>query len=1295
MSFSASLPLNAKYKSITFFDGSMITSGRRSDSSYLVSNQFEVRETSTFQGLASFLGGIYVEGDITVTGPIPYVDNQTGWGLPEWTFAGAQYNKETDSLVVKIYRIEELLETTYVTQSELQSATSLNQGLIHCDPGTYPLYNTSGYYNKVVTHLASDSYFIIRDDINFSQIFQFQRGDVQIGKYLRCADDAGTVEWAEITTTIPTISGVTTTNGQTSQNSFYIVDSGENGNGVNRGFYFIPNYALNAQYNDAAQAGDILMLAGLGGTENGSTQFNSLIGVYNGKQALRFQSDYTISGANILGATSLYGAGHRLQLDSTGVTVGETTTDTLFNIIGRFKFTSSISTLNKVLSSVVADGTITWNSIDDIFPSTITKAVTFSNDVTFSDDLSFTKNLPQMTTSKTYILANDGLTGKVRWITNLTTPDGNIENPVNMFQDLTLYNQMIFVDVDFGLLTAAAVGGIAYAIGQGQYAGQTKFSQYWSSNNANLDFIWRYDEPQNTPQYVYPFRIQKRGIITPDLRVAKAYPPSSDYGTYQDVAFELSNTVLTDNYTVTINGLSYMLYASPPAKLCLAGDFLYRQPDITGGYFIPTAGDVLVNWGGVTYSYSARETYGVAQWKKLSDILPRSIVYDQYFENDVLVGSEVNYSIIEYGITRNVQKNKSDLRIFGKFFYRIANLNTDVGSSPLGYILQCINASTGEVGWAPNSPSLPSNATFNSIAVTTLNATTTNTGVLNASGISTFTGAFSVQNSVVSFPLLNPGVNKILTCTNGTTGECQWQDASAIGYPQNPTFLKVTTNSLEIPLHSETLYPSSKQTYSYPENYEQIITVKYENTGQEFNSTNFFPQRTENLNNKQIYSYFTALRETYMFLHEANCSEAYQFYVPVSLYHNWKFRDNANGSGATQSEAFYYTVDYIEYKLKRAIDLAEVSGDTKGFRHEQSATYYRRDNGPYNNTADFSFEFFMGCIPLYISIPPGYRDITSNWTVYTSVHMKFYYRGEYIKSPVPMFGVRVMSPTPPTNFTWILIDNGVDITNNHTNDLYPMKWGAYPLNNFPYYEGTLNPPPYFSVSVPPLSLRHSKTGYQVDTNLTSTSVTNLHTNWLSVNYDIFTPNGTVTAMGFRCRPGVGSNTLNDQTNSRLGSSSGTRYFYHNSSTFNLDWPRVYPPDTNSLDFYIDTTLVHRLTPNFCDYRLKNEMEPLPNILEKVSSIEVFKYNRRGYGAMTASENHIGIIADSLQSVFPEYNNLVVGIKDGIDEENKPIYQTLTNEIQFLLLKSIQELKREVDLLKEEIIKLRLFNGSGG
>ena len=1289
MSASTPSSLNLKLRSITFFDGSVLTSAKTYNTDSAFRRRFTVDGVSTFNGPVVIRDSVTVSGNFEIDGNVPYVDDQTGWGLPEWTLSGATYDKNHDSLIVKIYQIQELLNTTYVTQSDLDAATPLNNGLIYSPPGTYPVYEGVGFYEIGVTHLASNTNFVIRDDILYPQTFQFQRGDVQIGKYLRCADGAGTVEWADVTSTGTTVTGINTQNGQSISNSFYIVDSGSDGNALTQGFYFYPNYLSTSEYNTSAQSGDMVLLGGIGNTQNGITPYSTFLGSFSGSQGIRFTSDTLVNLAVTKGKTEIFGGGQNITINQTGVQIGDGINNPLFHLIGQFKFASVSNTTSKVLSSLVSDGSVTWNSIDDIFPSTITKPVTFSN------DLSYTKNLPQMSNGKTYILANDGFSGKVRWITNLTTPDGNVEQPIKMFEDLTLYNQMIFVDVDFGLLTAAAVGGIAYAIGQGQYSGQTKFSQYWYSNNVNLDFIWKYDEPQNTPPYVYPFRIQKRGIITPDLRVAKAYPPSSDYSTYYDVTFELSNSVLTDNYTVTINGISYMLEPSPPAKLCLAGDFLYRQPNQTGTYFTPTAGDVLVNWGGVTYSYSAKETYGVAQWKKLSDILPRSIVYDQYFENDVLVGSEVNYNIIEYGITKNVQKNKSDLKIFGKFFYRIANLNTDIGSSPLGYILQCINASTGEVGWAPNSPSLPSNATFNSITVTTLNSTTTNTGVLNASGISTFTGAFSVQNSVVSFPLLNPGVNKILTCTNGITGECQWQDASAIGYPQNPTFLKVTTNSLEIPLHSETLYPSSKETFWYPENYEQIITVKYENTGQEFNSTNFFPQRTENLNNKQIYSYFTALRETYIFLHEADCFEGYQFYVPVSLYHNWSFRDNANGSGATQSEAFYYTVDYIEYKLKREIDLAEVSGDTKGFRHEQSATYYRRDNGPYNNTADFSFEFFMGCIPLYISIPPGYRDITSNWKVYTSVHMKFYYRGEYIYSPVPMFGVRVMSPTPPTSFTWILIDNGINVTNNHTNDLYPMKWGAYPLNNFPYYEGTLNPPPYFSVSVPPLSLRHSKTGYQVDTNLTSTSVTNLHTNWLSVNYDIFSPNGTVTAMGFRCRPGVGTNTLNDQTNSRLGSSSGTRYFYHNSSSFNLDWPRVFPPDTNSLDFYIDTTLVHRLTPNFCDYRLKNEMEPLPDILEKISSIEVFKYNRRGYGAMTASENHIGIIADSLQSVFPEYNNLVVGIKDGIDEENKPIYQTLTNEIQFLLLKSIQELKREVDLLKEEIIKLRLFNGSSG
>jgi hypothetical protein len=95
-----------------------------------------------------------------------------------------------------------------------------------------------------------------------------------------------------------------------------------------------------------------------------------------------------------------------------------------------------------------------------------------------------------------------------------------------------------------------------------------------------------------------------------------------------------------------------------------------------------------------------------------------------------------------------------------------------------------------------------------------------------------------------------------------------------------------------------------------------------------------------------------------------------------------------------------------------------------------------------------------------------------------------------------------------------------------------------------------------------------------------------------------------------------------------------------------------------------------------DYRLKNEVKDF-NALEIVCNLKPKEF-RIG----DAENKSIGFIAHELQEFFPQAVN---GEKDAIDENEKPIYQGVDySQLTGLLTKAIQELKTEIDSLKNQI-----------
>ena len=101
--------------------------------------------------------------------------------------------------------------------------------------------------------------------------------------------------------------------------------------------------------------------------------------------------------------------------------------------------------------------------------------------------------------------------------------------------------------------------------------------------------------------------------------------------------------------------------------------------------------------------------------------------------------------------------------------------------------------------------------------------------------------------------------------------------------------------------------------------------------------------------------------------------------------------------------------------------------------------------------------------------------------------------------------------------------------------------------------------------------------------------------------------------------------------------------------------------------------------NLSDERLKESIQPSPSYLNKICSIPIVNYK---YKDQTHDDYNLGVIAQQVEAVCPELVDV-----DGFGETPndgiplKSIYQT---DLQYALMKCIQELKAENDSLKSRI-----------
>jgi len=96
-----------------------------------------------------------------------------------------------------------------------------------------------------------------------------------------------------------------------------------------------------------------------------------------------------------------------------------------------------------------------------------------------------------------------------------------------------------------------------------------------------------------------------------------------------------------------------------------------------------------------------------------------------------------------------------------------------------------------------------------------------------------------------------------------------------------------------------------------------------------------------------------------------------------------------------------------------------------------------------------------------------------------------------------------------------------------------------------------------------------------------------------------------------------------------------------------------------------------------DYRLKENIQDYTGAIEKIKALRVVSFNEK---TDPAKKEIVGFIADEFATVFPEW---VEGEKDAVDEDGKPIYQSIatTNLINYL-----------VGAVKESVLRIEKLEG---
>ena len=153
-------------------------------------------------------------------------------------------------------------------------------------------------------------------------------------------------------------------------------------------------------------------------------------------------------------------------------------------------------------------------------------------------------------------------------------------------------------------------------------------------------------------------------------------------------------------------------------------------------------------------------------------------------------------------------------------------------------------------------------------------------------------------------------------------------------------------------------------------------------------------------------------------------------------------------------------------------------------------------------------------------------------------------------------------------------------------------------------------------------------------------------------------------------------TATDKMEIYVSSSFGYIELYNNLNSLNIrdGITNQFRFDITAGDFHATGDVI-AYSAGVSDIRLKENIEPLENSLDKILNLQGISYDRKLNG-----ENHIGFIAQELEKVLPNLiNETTLPLETG-DEET--VYKTIRyTEVIPYLVEAIKELKSEIEELK--------------
>lgn len=992
---------------------------------------------------------------------------------------------------------------------------------------------------------------------------------------------------------------------------------------------------------------------------------------------------------------------HYMEINRQGLLImnGQTpntqSQDTSTRIFGKLKILNLSSTQTVLNNTNSNHQTITGGFY--VGDSTTSSAVS-SN---FYGSLKYKYPGATFDSTKQYILQVNSSDGAIVWAESAVPVSSgdeiNIVKQVNFNEDIYLYNNMWFWSIDLGLVPAAIVGAVVYAWASGDTSGAMRTDML----DSRSQYYWRFLVNGVSK---YPLKLTYETAYVPDITIANTSRPIYD----SQISTENNNIKMTNPIQ--------------PASLSIFGDIFFRQPlDDNSAYNYPLLGSIPMCTKIVNRTYSGTViAMGCAQWVNLESVLPTTVSSNITYVGDfVKFGTEIGYTYTKYGQATYQDIQPIGVSFFGKMYYRnvVSAIPPweSIAISPLGYVLGCVDENTGEIGWIP--PGGSSDPTFNSLTVTNSSHLM---GDMISEGDNTFYG-INQFNEPVRLNYGSPTADKVLSCI-GSTGETRWVFPNEVpgNIPANLSVETVTTTELTVTNQLQTTKEENAISSSLTLNALNGIAVWYNDSARTVQLNGLDVQRPRPrvsegsgsipTRSAPYYLRCTTNNTNYSITSPARTNHAIKVKQNMAINHRWCYYKDWDGASSHQEVYMWYRIEWCTVYIYENgalwstihVPLRDGSVDAGTVTDSLNTIFVRHDR---ENNTDHSkvttpiiMNNYMQFALIEFDFYPASDDLPHTYSMQYVIDFQFQYQYQEINHFNNEEGAYnamtlIMNPSPILNQGWSPYYTPAYTSNQAS---WQSLFIAIYFNNTTKISNLTEyrPVPYtqgnnFTEIYPSIQQTFSETDLRVAIPTSwnsngSTKMGKLIVSDLNVSSSIFVPNGIIGACGLLGRQGYPKNNGNLQD--IRGKTNFIGSYDSWEGNFNFWW-------NGKVEIWVDYTKVLSMTPNYSDYRLKRNLAILPPILDRLVEVDIYFYDIQETGSIPYSVNHIGVLAHELQEKFPEMTNLVEGEKDAVQSTGEPVHQFVNqNEVTYLLMKAIQELKIQVDELKTQVCLLQMAQG---